>query len=88
MFKKFIQILEHEFLAFWVLIYLLEHHSPDEDLAARVSFSFTGRDTRADTPDPSVQVRLSCFTFSNCCSSVSLMVRAVVCPSVVLYGLL
>ena len=49
---KFIQIAEHAFLTFGVLIDLIEHHSSNKALAARVCFSFTGRDTRADTPGP------------------------------------
>ena len=40
--EKFIQMSEHEVLGFWVLIGDLEHHGPDEDLAASVYFSFAG----------------------------------------------
>ena len=41
MFEKVIQMFEHVILGFGVLIGELEHHGPDEDLAAGFSFTFT-----------------------------------------------
>ena len=46
---------EYEILGFGVLIGEFEHHSPDEDLAAGVDFSFTSSEARADAaacPEP------------------------------------
>ena len=82
--KKFIQILEQEFLGLGVLIDALEHHRPDKYLAADVCFSFTGRDAVFGNPDLFFKLELplsygvlkllflafvSCFTASRRLSS-------------------
>ena len=47
---------EHEFLGFWVLIGDLEHHGPDEDLAAGICFPFADCEARADTAGSSIKL--------------------------------
>ena len=58
MFEKVVQLSEHEILGFGVLIGELEHHGPDEDLAAGVCLSFADCEARADPSDSRVNIGL------------------------------